>query len=90
MRELPLGDEDVKRLCSGMVMNLALLAMQVGLGPGCNILGKDAPDISRRNKLPPRVGKVVQVKKMSFQNFSANTGQHTPVETSPTIGEKQW
>jgi hypothetical protein len=46
-----------------------------------------ARDISGRHKLPggklPRVGNVVQVKKMSFWNLSGTTGRKTPVDTSP-------
>jgi hypothetical protein len=69
---------DVQWLGPGVAVNLALLAVQAGLGPGCHILGQTMPEISRRNKPPvgepSRVGNVVHVKKMSFQNFSGITG----------------
>jgi hypothetical protein len=45
----PSGNRDVQLLLPGVAKNLALLAVQAGLGPGCFILGKAAPDISRRN-----------------------------------------
>jgi hypothetical protein len=50
VREPPLVDRDVQGLCPGMAMNLALLAVQAGFGPGCHILGKTVLDISRSNK----------------------------------------
>ncbi len=82
-----LGDGDAQRLGPGVAMNLTLLAAQADLGPGCHILGKTTPDIFRRNKLPgskpPRV-RNVQVKNMSFRNFSNTTGKKTPVDTAPT------
>ncbi len=63
-----LGDADVQRLGPGVAVNLALLPVQAGLGPGCHVLDQTATDISRRNKTlggkPPMVGNVVQMKKM--------------------------
>ncbi len=95
---MQLGDRDVQRLGPGMAVNLALLAGQAGLGPGCYILGKTTSDISRQNKLPggkpPRVGNVVQVKKMSFCYFSSTTAQRLWIHHQPgaerLLGEKQW
>jgi hypothetical protein len=88
VRETPLGYADLQQLGPSVAMNLALLAVQDSLGPGCYILGKTVLDISRRHKprggKPPRVGNVVQVKKMFFQNFSGTTGQKTHVDMSPT------
>ncbi len=73
VRETPLGYGDLQQLGPNMAMNLALLAVQDGLDPGCYILGKTVLDISRRHKLPggkpPRVGNVVQVKKKVFSEF---------------------
>jgi hypothetical protein len=40
VREPLSGDEDVQRLGPGVAVDLALLAVQAGLGPGCHILGK--------------------------------------------------
>jgi hypothetical protein len=56
------------------VVNLSLLAVQAGLGPGCPVLGKTVPDKSRRRNKPPggkplRVGNVVQVEKNVFLKF---------------------
>ncbi len=50
--QIYMGDGDVQRQGPGVVVNLALLEVQAGLGPGCHVLGQTAPDISRRNKLP--------------------------------------
>ncbi len=91
VRETQLGDRDVQRLGPGMAGNLA------GLGPGCYILGKTTSDISRQNKppggKPPRVGNVVQVKKMSFIYFSSTTAQRLWIHHQPgaerLLGEKQ-
>jgi hypothetical protein len=72
VRETRMEDRDVQRLGPGVAVNLVLLAVQAGLGPGCHILGKTAPDITIRNKLPGskplRVGNV-QVKKKVFSEF---------------------
>ncbi len=37
--ELSFGYGDVQRLGPGVAVNLALLAVQAGLGPDCDILG---------------------------------------------------
>jgi hypothetical protein len=82
-----------------MAVNLALLAGQAGLGPGCYILGKNASDISRRHKLPggkpPRVGDVVQVEKMPFVIFPAPLLKkclwvHHQPGAKRHLGKKQW
>ncbi len=67
VREPPLEDEDVQWLGPGMAVDLALLAVQECLCPGCHILGKTVPDIYRRNKLS--VGKLPMVRKNVFSKF---------------------
>jgi hypothetical protein len=44
----------VQRLQPGVVMDLGLLAVQAGLGPGGDIVGEAVPDKSRRNKYAGR------------------------------------
>jgi hypothetical protein len=50
--EEPLGVGYVKRPSVGLAVDLALLAVQAGLGLGCHVLDKAAPHESRRNKTP--------------------------------------
>ncbi len=47
-----LSDGDVQWLQPGVVMDLELLAVQAGLGPGGDIIGEAVPDKSRRNNKP--------------------------------------
>jgi hypothetical protein len=66
-----------------VVLNLAFLAVQAGLGPGCYILGKTTPDINSRNKplggKLPRMGNVAKVKKKCiFKIFLAPLGEKSP------------
>jgi hypothetical protein len=46
--ETPLGDGDVEGPGVGVAVDLALLAVKAGLGPGCHILRGAAPHESRR------------------------------------------
>ncbi len=68
-------------------VNLALLAVQAGLSPGCYILGKTVPDICRRNKppggKPPRMGKVTKVIKCLLEFFRYHWSKNA-LDTSPT------
>ncbi len=55
---------------AGVVVDLALLAVQVGSRPVGDVVGEPAPDKSRRDKTPrgepPKAGNVVQVQKCLF------------------------
>jgi hypothetical protein len=51
--ETPLEDVDVKGPGVGVAVGLALLAMQTGLGPGCQVSSKSMPHkTSREAGLP--------------------------------------
>jgi hypothetical protein len=86
--KLPLRDGDGLRQQEGVVVDLALLAVQAGSRPVGDVVGEPTPDKSRRHKMPRgkphRMGNVVQVQKMYFLNFAVTIGRKTPVETSPS------
>jgi hypothetical protein len=52
IRKTSMRDGDVHRLEAGVAVDLGLLAVQAGLGSGCDILGEVAPDKSRKNQRP--------------------------------------
>ncbi len=54
MEEAVLGNGDVERPRPGVVLDLALLAVQAGLGQGFHIPSKDALDTPRCNKATGR------------------------------------
>jgi hypothetical protein len=82
VRGPPFGDRDVQWLGPGVVVNLALLVVPAGLGPGCHVLGQNVPGISRRNRPlggePARVGNVVQVP------LGGTTRRKMPMEMLPS------
>ncbi len=63
--KLPLRDGNGLRQQAGVVVDLALLAVQAGSRPDGDVVGEPTPDKSRRYKMPrgepPRVRNVVQV-----------------------------
>ncbi len=44
---MALGDGNVERLRLGVALDLALLAVPAGLGPGCHVPIKATPNITR-------------------------------------------
>ncbi len=82
-----LKDGDGLRQQAGVVVDLALLAVQAGSRPVGDV-GEPTPDESRRHKMlegkPPRVGNVVQMQKKSFMNLVGTMGLKTPIEMLPT------
>ncbi len=68
-----LKDGDGLRQQAGVVVDLALLAVQAGSRPIGDVVGEPTPDKSRRHKMlegePPRVGNVVQMQKNVFYEF---------------------
>ncbi len=84
----PLRDGDGLWQQASVAVDLALLAVQAGYRPVGDVIGKPAPDESKRHKTqrgkPPQVGNVVQKQKMSFLNFAGAMGRKTPVEMSST------
>ncbi len=88
MSKLPLRDGDGLRQQAGVVVNLALLAVQAGFCPAGDVAGEAAPDKPRRHKAPrgqpPRMGNAVQMQKSIFGIQLGHWDEKLPVETSAT------